>query len=450
MRAAYWTFARGLGSPSVALLGKRNKDGSERAKHGRAAYAREDVEDSKRGRPAVDLSAAAAARGLRFRGPIRMGAFMSATPIWPDYVFNAMDGRLPRGRYGLFEHELDEVPVGQDGIDEAGSFYGVRSTYRSRESVGSFLTYGLLGSEKAEPNEPFAANAVWIPASSVAVRAPETNVLGSFDIRRKGNLPRWGVQDLGELGLPGFRGAGTDSPEVDRDVLAEALAGRAGDALRECAYPYLRLEVGFGVVSLRRNGFAPEPEIDELIERAERIAEGLTAACGKLLRPQSLDAPLPPPAGPDPGLSKKQRQLAEIMDGNASGAAERIAGELGMEVEDPRAYHRAFPEVPMPGRARIVLRGSLPGTSAPARLLYTGQGSRAGMTLRGGVLLPAAADPPELPLGGDVVEETGMYGEVVGGIAAIWDRRRVNGRLEAADLAQRALRTAAELKIAAV
>jgi hypothetical protein len=43
-----------------------------------------------------------------------------------------------------------------------------------------------------------------------------------------------------------------------------------------------------------------------------------------------------------------------------------------------------------------------------------------------------------------------MYGEAAGEIAAIWDRRRVSGRLEAEDLARRALQTATELRIASV
>jgi hypothetical protein len=433
----------------MALLG-RNKDGEERAKHGRAAYDREDVADAKRGRPAEDLGPAARARGLRFRGSIRMGAFMAATPIWPDYVFNAMDGQLRGGHYGLFEHELDQVPVDQEGIAANGSFHAVRSTYRSRESIGSFLTSGLLGSEKAEPNEPFAANAVWIPATSVAVRSPETNALGRFEIRRKANLPRFGHEDLGALGLSGFRGLGTDSPEVDREALAAALAGDAGEVLRGCSYPYLRLEVGYGLVSLLRNGFVPESEMDDLIAAAERIASAVTAACRPLLEPRRLEEALPPPPGPDPTASNRRRRLAELSDAGQSDATARIANELGMAAEDPAAYHRAFPDVPIPGRARIVLRGSLPGTSSPARIIYTTQGARGGMTLRGGILLPAAAGGPDLPPGGEVLEETGLYGERAGPIAAFWDRRRVTGHLEAGELARRAVQTARELRIAEV
>ena len=429
---------------------KKNKDGTDRFPHGRASYAKEDIEDARRGRPDVDLAGSAAARGLRFRGSTRMSAFMSATPIWPDYVFNAMDGELANGRYGLLEHELDQIGTSQDSLDEGGTFYDTSYTWRNRESVGHFLSYGLIGDEGTEPNEPFKANAVWLPATAVTIRVPETCALGSFEIRRRDNLARFTSEDLDDLGLPGFRALGTKRHDVDAAVLIDAFGGRAGDALRECAYTYLRVEVGYGAVTLRRNGYVrSDADLDELLDRASRIAEGLAAACGKLSRPQSFDAPLPP-ADAGPELSKKQRALAEIADQGVTQAGERIASELAMTPEDPRNFHRAFPAVPMPGRARLVLFGPLPGSSVTARIVYTTQGIRSGSTLRGGVVLPALAAAPAGPLGGTVVESTGMYGEAVGGIAAVWDRKRVRGRLEAADLAQRALVTARELGIADV
>jgi hypothetical protein len=432
-------------------FGKRkNKDGTDRFPHGRASYAKEDVEDARRGRPDVDLSGFAAARGLRFRGSIRMSAFMSATPIWPDYVFNAMDGELRSGRYGLLEHELDEIGTSQDSLDEAGTFYDISYTWRTRESIGHFLSYGLIGDEGKEPNEPFKANAVWVPATGVTIRVPETSMLGSFEIRRRENLARFTSEDLDELGLPGFRARGTKRQDVEPEVLADALGGRAGDALRDCLYTYLRVEVGYGAVTLRRNGYVrDDADLDELLERASRIADGIAAACARLARPQAFDSPLPP-AEPGPELSKKQRALAEIADQGVTQAGARIATELGLTTEDPRNFHRAFPELPMPGRARLVVFGRLPDSGVTARIVYSTQGIRSGSTLRGGVILPAAAAPPPGPLGGTVVESTGMYGEVAGGLAAVWDRKRVQGRLDAGDLARRALITARELGIADV
>ena len=430
-------------------FGKRKEGEGGRFRHNRAAYAREDVDDSKRGRPSFDLAAYATRRGMRFRDSVRMGAFMSASPIWPDYVFNAMDGALPSGRYGLIEHELDQQAIDQDGFDQGGSYYSVRTTYRNPDDWKAFLTSGLIGGQKETPNEPFAGNHAWLPASSVSVRVPEVNAIGPLDVRRKVNYPRFGVTDLGDFGLSGFRTTGLEKEDPNREVVADAISRGAGAALAACQSPYLRLEVGYGVVTLRRNGFASEEELGELVANAERIAAAFADACLRRCAPQAFDAAVPA-AAPGPELSKKERAFAEIVDGGLTQAGARIAAELGLEVEDPVNYHRAFPRVPMPGRARIVARGTLPGTSTVGRVVYTSQGRRAGKTMRGGVLLPATADAPDLALGGEVVEATNMYGETADGIAALWDRGRVSGQLGSADLVRRALATARELGIAAV
>jgi hypothetical protein len=46
-----------------------------------------------------------------------------------------------------------------------------------------------------------------------------------------------------------------------------------------------------------------------------------------------------------------------------------IADERGMELEDPLAFHRAFPDLNVPGQAFGVMRGRLPGTALHGRLL---------------------------------------------------------------------------------
>ncbi len=412
-------------------------------RHNRAAYAREDVADSKRGRPEIDLERLAGFRGMRFRGSIRMGAFMSATPVWPDYAFNAMDGALPSGRYGLIEHELDEQPIDQDGIDQGGSYHSVRTTYRNPQSTLAFLTSGLFGGEKKVPNEAFAGNHVWLPASAVSVRVPEVNLIAPLDARRKDYTSRFGTTDLGDLGAPGFRATGLDR-SADREAVAAALRGGAGEALGGIPNPYVRLEVGYGVVTVRRNGFASEDEISDLADRADRIAAAFAAACERLAAPQPFTAPVPDPPPPDPELSKRERQLRELARAEVSQAAAGIAARYGLTVEDPAGYHRAFPRLPQPGNARIVARGTLPGTGASGRIVYTVQGRRAGSRLRGGVLLAAPPGAAEQPLGGTSVEATKMYAEVVDGIVAVWDRGRVAAP-DVGDLVHRAVAALREL-----
>lgn len=418
-------------------------------RHNRAAYAREDVADSKRGYPEADLSSFASRRGMRFRGSQKLGAFMSASPVWTDYVFNAMDGALPSGRYGLIEHELDRQAIDQDNFEQGGTYHSVRTTWKDPQGWISFATSGLLGGKKKMPNEPFAGNFGWLPASAVYVRVPETNMLGAIDIRRNGNFPRFGVKDLGDFGAPGFRATGLDDDgwPANLAIAAEALAGDAGQALLGCASEYVRIEIGYGVVAFRCNGFLSEEGIKDLVSRAEAVAGAFADACNRAAVPQAFERAVPQ-AAPGPELSKKRRDLAAIADGGMTQAAARVASELGLEAEDPKSYTRAFPFVPVPGRARSASRGTLPGTSLAGRVIYTTQGHRSGSSVRAAVLMPASPDAPELPIGGELVEATGMYGEVANGVAAVWDRGRIDGRLESHTLLERALQTSRDLRIA--
>lgn len=380
---------------------------------------------------------------MRFRGSIRMGSFMSATPIWPDYVFNAMDGAMPSGRYGLIEHELDEQSIDQDGIEQGGSYHSVRTTYRNPQSALAFLTSGLFGSEKRPPNEAFAGNNAWLPASAVSVRVPEVNLIAPLDVRRSSSMARFGTTDLSDLGAPGFRATGLDAA-ADREAVAAALRGGAGEALGGIPAPYVRLEVGYGVVTVRRNGFASEDEIADLAGHADRIAASFAAACERLAAPQSFTDPIPDPPPPDPELSKRERKLRELARAEVNEAAAGIAARYGLTVEDPAGYHRAFPTLPLPGNARIVARGTLPGSGAFGRIVYTVQGRRAGWKLRGGVLVAAPAGAAPQPLGGTTLDSTKMYVEVVDGIVVLWDRGRVAAP-DVGDLVGRAVATLREL-----
>src|SRR6266496_2217890 len=94
-------------------------------KHSRAAFTREDVEDSKRGNPGVELRDYAAARQLEFIGSGLASGFRSVSPIWPDYVFNLMRGVMPSGHFGLLENELYEVGASTESLDMNGTFHSV-------------------------------------------------------------------------------------------------------------------------------------------------------------------------------------------------------------------------------------------------------------------------------------------------------------------------------------
>lgn len=377
--------------------------------HNHTAYAREDVEDAKRGAPAVSLESWAGERGLTFLGSALAGAFATVLPLWPDYLFNVCRGEVAPGRLGQLAHELDELPATNGKIDAGGTFYGTRLT--TRHGLRSFI-----GLERERPNEPFAANAVWVPTTAVSVRVPEVTLLPRVRIRMSGWLDRGG-RDLAHVGLPGFRI--TDSGWID-DAVAETVGAAAGP-LGQIDAQYVSLTIDHGVFSMVRNGFVSDPAVlDHLMATAAAIAEGLAAATLPL--PESL-----PWCDPQP-------HEAEAFD--------RAADETGMTRVDPLDFHRSHRRLPFPGRAHGLLHGTVPGTDAQGHLAFTDQAAHTGGTYRTVVLLPAAPGA-STPVGGTVHAPTDQYVEVVDGLAVSWPRTRSVGRLdvvERTDAGVRALR----------
>src|SRR5690349_13830615 len=94
----------------------------------RMAFSRDDVEDAKRGRPASDLTAYAAARGLEHLGSRTPAGFRVALPCDEERQFDVMRGVLPGGAYGVLAHEALGIPWTGDSSDWNGTFYGVRVT----------------------------------------------------------------------------------------------------------------------------------------------------------------------------------------------------------------------------------------------------------------------------------------------------------------------------------
>ena len=86
--------------------------------HSNAAYAPDDVEDAKRGRPRVSTQPWAHDRGLEYMGSSLPGAFSPVMPIWQDYVFNLARGSLSPTRFGYVANELDEI-----GLDDSRTVF---------------------------------------------------------------------------------------------------------------------------------------------------------------------------------------------------------------------------------------------------------------------------------------------------------------------------------------
>lgn len=400
-------------------------------KRGSAAYAPEDVEDAKRGAPAVSLESWATARGLEYVGRALIGAFVTVLPRWVDYVFNVGRGPVAGGRFGQVAHELEEIETDEGGLVAGGGFFGVR-TY-SRKG----LLY-LVGIDKAPPDEPFATPAAWVPTTKVILRVPEAALLPRISIRQAGRMGFVGNPELDDGGLPGFRMAGSRWVS-DELRLAVAAAARP---LAEVGAPFVALTLDHGLLAVRRNGFVADPgALDVLVDATGRIAEALVEVARPLTAPQPFSAPLPPPDRSTwpPGFWQPMDHEVE--------ATEQVASQLGFTPEDAAALHRAQPGCPVPGLAFGVARGTLAGTAGPARVAFFAQGGQVTGSYRTAVLVPARPGAAT-PVGGHRHEPTDLYVEVVDEIAYGWPRTRTIGGLDSAATVARAVTTFRELGLA--
>lgn len=404
--------------------------GAGRKKWGHAAFAEADVEDARRGHPVVSLDSFAAATGLERRRSEVAGAFLSTLPVWGDYIFDIGRGAMPSGRFGQVVHELFEQgahngDVFPDGLHDL--------------KVKRFGPYVEVGGIQVNiKNEPFAADSVWIPTTTVHIRATETTRLPLIRITRFGPS-RERDNNLDRFGLPGFH-----VMEGDED---ESLLAAITDALRPWLMtrpdPYINLRVRYGVVALTVNGYrADHADLQHLVA----IADGIAEVLGRLTPPPSETpfATLGPPASTvrmHPGIPLPHRRTGE--------AYAELAARLGMFNEDISHLMALVPRCPIPGMPSGVLAGRLPGSRVPVRFVWSEHGGHTSNTFRGAAIMPARVGATT-PLGGVVVASTDMYVEVVDGYVACWRKQRSIGALESAELLERATTTLRASGLAAI
>ncbi len=393
-----------------------------------AAAAREDVEDARRGHPAVGLEAYAAERGWDYRNQELAGHFAGLNPLWKDYVFNSMRGELVPGRFGTLQHELLEVALGSDGDPAVGSWYG-------RRSVSWNGVRGLLGID-SHPNEPFAdPNAMWVPSTSVKLLVPEAATLPRFSIASAAYVtlfePKLGPNGHGLRLLCDF--------DVN-PAIHEYLDTQLGPVLSGLA-PYVRLRVAYGAVGLMVNGYVGDPQrLDHLVAVAGHAAATVVEIARGNWQPGPFMAGLGPfdPSSHPPGYPS----FAGKFDSSGVDAVARHAATLGWTVEDPVALHRRFPRLPVPGVSRAVMAGLVPGTTVPVRLSWHTQMPRASSSyLRGAGLFVARDEVPPIRSGGELITATDMYVAVADGIACSWVRGQVAGELRSEEILQRSVET---------
>jgi hypothetical protein len=212
-------------------------------------------------------------------------------------------------------------------------------------------------------------------------------------------------------------------------------------ALHRLPHAFVQVEVAAGHLAVVRNGYARPAELDALVDTAGVLGRALRSA---VAAPGDRDpaTALPPPRWADPEAP------GERSDAWSEGwwdAYRTVARQRGLRLEDPAAFHRAFPDQPVPGRAQGVLRGPLAELGRDARLVWYADGVvPVDGWVRGAVVLPARPGWRSRT-GGLLVPETGMWAEVVGGLAACWTVRRSRGSLAADALAGAAAATMARL-----
>jgi hypothetical protein len=391
----------------------------------RAAFSRDDVEDAKRGHPDFDLRDYAAWRGLEFLDHRTPAGYRAAVPGKEELQSNVLRGVLPGGEYGVIAHEGLEIRYSGDSLDWNGTFYSLRVTAKGRAGIPWWVPLPWWGELLAFFSGSTPTAMVRVPCTVAAVRVSETAAsLTHLRFDRRRSSPPFSFGKRTKLGeLVGHKGwdmyAGPKQPEpemVERLVaepVAELLRAHTDDGLFQAV-------VWCGTLVVRRNGYLRSPEeLDELARAVSLLAGRLREVCLPLAEPQWFDASLPLPPfrtgvpGP-PGF---------LVDGTWCKWALETAERHALEIEDPFAYHRAFPSVPVPGIAHIVLRGTIPGLGLPGRLvLHRERGA-----LRPAVLMAAPPGARPTPPGGVQFTEHAARLEITDDLLAIWSTNSWSG-----------------------
>jgi hypothetical protein len=369
------------------------------AKLNRAAFSQADIEDSDRGHPGSDLRDYAAARGLEFMDHTTATGFRGALPGDQELQSNVLRGVLPGGEYGVMAHEGLVIGYTDDSFDWNGEFFN--------EKVKLRQNWNPMSANMAE---------VRVPCTVAGVRVPETSGTHPYmRIDTRDSTPPFSFTNRTKLDdLLGIRGWSlwcepAPDPQTVQRLVAEPIASlirtHSGDGL-------FQIVVWWGTLVVRRNGYLrSEAELDELAQAASVVAGRLREVCGALAEPQDFGAELPRP------LTSEARELPAgfYPDEPWRKWALETAERHGLALENPVAFHRAFPSAPVPGNAHIVLRGQVPHVG-PGRLVL----SRERDALRPAVLVAAPPGTEPTPAGGVPFREAGARMEIKDGLRSVW------------------------------
>lgn len=421
---------------------------------GYGAFKPEDVEDAERREPAVDLKPYAEARGLEYLDRNNPVGFWGVVPDDGRMQFNVLRGTLAGGRHGVLLHKLFAVPVvwrNRRWIeDTAATVHALhfapenRGGFKARRMLGLVPFVGSLSSQSPTDPRPAAAG---VPTTVGACLVPEAATLPAFECVNFDESPLMEAMtrstriDLSAHGAPGTwidaRRGGWSGP--DPAFVERLMATSFGDALRACAQrAYARLKVDHGQLSVTVDGYLSDPgELDRLGEAVSAAATGLASACEPLWEPRPFSQPLPELEWPDEMTTERglsHEIAARYPPVPWVPAMREFAANHGCVAEDPLAYHRAFPALPVPGLAFAVLRFTPPGAAAGpdggaaiGRMAWHAEQTIARFnTGRNAVLLPAAAGTSPTPAGGVRRPDLNLSYAIGDGVFSVWQRRDWN------------------------
>jgi hypothetical protein len=396
------------------------------AKLNRAAFSRDDVDDAKRGNPAFDLRGWAAERGLEFLDHSTPAGYRAVVPCEPELQSNVVRGTLPGGAYGVMAHEGLEIGYTGESLDWDGTFHSLRVTAKSGDSAAetalSFVpVVGILFG-----SSPTAK--VRVPTTVAGARVPETAGTQTFlriDSRRSAPPHSFSNRTkLDRLGMGGWSIWG--EPAVDPALVEALVAEPIGNLFRYHAQDGLfQAVVWWGTLLVRRNGYLQPEAMDELGIAVALLATRLREVCGPRNEPRPFDAPLPAPAWRGDGASPVGFNPLNPWRKWMLETSER----LGLQLEDSHSYHRAFPFVPVPGMAHVVMRGALPHVGEGRFVVHLERESA-----RPAVVLPAPAGAAPTPPGGRPFPDHGARLEVAGGLLSVWSTTSYWGNAMAGDV----------------
>src|SRR5918999_488586 len=102
---------------------------------------RELIADGFRGRPDVELTPYASARGLEHHGNATQHGYIPAFPLTSELQFNVMRGELPGGEQGVLYHEVKLL----DEETASGTFYGQHVSLKQARASDLVAVTGLTG-----------------------------------------------------------------------------------------------------------------------------------------------------------------------------------------------------------------------------------------------------------------------------------------------------------------